>query len=189
MQISKQHGWRLITGVVKERSPCNNAPMTNPITFNATIYAATVTKSCFDVLDSTYLTQFCGWLFCKDTTFKFCRHFNSGELFARHDDCARRNKFRFAFEILKFNRTQFKTVAKFCKTVVAATLILIPILVLFVFVSLLCSATNTSGTKIGIKNDVAAATALRNFATVLNWVLLPYYFIALFNGLKNVWIF
>ena len=66
------------------------------------------------------------------------------------------------------NRTQFKTVAKFCNTVVAATSILMPVLVLFVFVSLLCSVTNTSGTKIGIKIDVAATTVLQNFATVLN---------------------
>ena len=64
--------------------------------------------------------------------------------------------------------TQFKTGAKFCNTVVAATSILMPILVLFVFVSLLCSVTNTNGTKIGIEIDVAATTVLQNFATVLN---------------------
>ena len=64
--------------------------------------------------------------------------------------------------IIILNRTQFK----------AATLILMTILLLFVFVSLLYSVTNTSGTKIGIKINVADTTALQNFATVLNWVLL-----------------
>ena len=60
--------------------------------------------------------------------------------------------------IIILNRTQFK----------AATLILMTILLLFVFVSLLYSVTNTSGTKIGIKINVADTTALQNFATVLN---------------------
>ena len=61
-------------------------------------------------------------------------------------------------------RTQLKTVAKLCNAVGALTLILVP----FIFVSLLCSVTNTNGTKIGIKIDVAATTVLQNFATVLN---------------------
>ena len=70
------------------------------------------------------------------------------------------------------NSTQFKTVAKICNTVVAATSFLMQILVLFVSVSLLCSVTDTTGTKIGIKNDVAATTVLQISATILNWVLL-----------------
>ena len=82
---------------------------------------------------------------------------------------SRRTQICFHLDIIYgINRTQFKTVAKFCNTVVAATSILMPIWVLFVFVPLLCSVTNTSGTKIGIKIDVAVATVLRNFATVLN---------------------
>ncbi len=64
--------------------------------------------------------------------------------------------------------SKFKTVAKFCNSVVAATLILVSILVPLVLVTLQSSETNTKSTKIGIKNDVAATTVLQNFATVLN---------------------
>ena len=49
-------------------------------------------------------------------------------------------------DILSINRTQFKTVAKFCKTVAAATSILMPILVPLVLVTLQSSETNTKST-------------------------------------------
>ena len=75
-------------------------------------------------------------------------------------------------EVTWNNRTPFKTLAKFCNTVVAATSFLMPILAPMVLVTLQSSETNTKSTKIGIKNDVAATTVLQNFATVLNWVLL-----------------
>ena len=65
------------------------------------------------------------------------------------------------------NRIQDKTVVKFCKTVAATAPFLMPILVLFVSVSLLRSVTDTMGTKIGIKNGAVAATVLKNFITVL----------------------
>ena len=61
-----------------------------------------------------------------------------------------------------------KTVVEFCKTVVAAAAFLMPILVIFVSVSLLCSVTDTCGTNIGIKNGAAAATVLQNSTTVLS---------------------
>ena len=66
--------------------------------------------------------------------------------------------------------------AKFCNTVAATTSFLMLIWVFFVFVPLLCSATDTHGTKIGIKSDVVAATVLnsemvctRFFASGLNY--------------------
>ena len=58
--------------------------------------------------------------------------------------------------------------AEFCKTVVATAPFLIPILVPSVLVPLFRSVTDTSGTKIGIKNGAVAATVLQNSATVLS---------------------
>ena len=77
---------------------------------------------------------------------------------------------------LKFNRTQDKTVVEFCKTVAATAPFLMPILVPLVLVPLFRSVTDTSGTKIGIKNGAVATTVLQNSATVLSWVLLIFDF-------------
>ena len=71
-------------------------------------------------------------------------------------------------EQTKFNRIEFKTVAKFCTTVVATTPFSMPILVQLVLVPLQSSETNTNSTKNGIKIEVVATTMLQNFGTVSN---------------------
>ena len=74
--------------------------------------------------------------------------------------------------LLLNNRTQDKTVAEFRKTVAATAPFLMPILVLLVLVPLFRSVTDTTGTKIGIKNGAVATTVFQNSATVLSLVLL-----------------
>ena len=68
----------------------------------------------------------------------------------------------------KKNRTQDKTVAEFCKTVVATAPFLMPIFVPLVSVTLWNSGTDTKSTKIGIKNGAVANTVLQNFTIVLS---------------------